>query len=84
MRCSEDLSLRSLTGKRVLIHGIREVVYDVWDSNGEKRSLKIRFYVADVRRAIASTSKWLDMGFSVVERPSECYLERRGHFGSPS
>ncbi len=68
---SEELTLRSVTGKRTQVHGIREVDYDSWDSSGTKRSLKIKFYVADVRRAIVATSKLLDKGFSVVERPTE-------------
>ncbi len=45
--------------------------------------MKIRFYVADVRRAMLATPKFLDKGFSVADKPTECYLET-GQFGSPS
>ena len=45
--------------------------------------MEIRFYVADVRRAMLATPKFLDKGFGVVDRPAECDLET-GQFGSSS
>ena len=68
--------MRTVSGKTIQIYGTREVTYDVWDSENKKHNLKIRYIVADVRRAIISTSQLLDKGFGVVERTSGCYLEK--------
>ena len=73
-----DLALRSVTGKKLNIYGMREVRYDIWDEHGNAMELRIKFYVADVRRAIVATSRLLDRGFDVIEKASGCYLEKNG------
>ena len=67
-----------MTGKKLNIYGMREVRYDIWDEHGNAMELRIKFYVADVRRAIVATSRLLDRGFDVIERASGCYLEKNG------
>ena len=73
-----ELTLRSVTGKRLQIYGMREVKYDIWDERGTTMELTIKFYVADVRRTIVATSRLLDRGYDVIEKAAGCYLERNG------
>ena len=56
---ADELELRSVTGKRLNIYGVREARYDIWDEHGNKMELRMKFYVADVRRAIVVTSRGL-------------------------
>ncbi len=55
--------MRSATGKRLQIYGMREVKFDIWDEHGVTMELTRKFYVADARRTVVATSRLLDRGY---------------------